>query len=452
MEQLQPIAIEGKQFTAWHYLNDNKTTEIFYGGAAGGGKSFLGSIWHIYKRTQYPNTRGLIGRATLTALEGSTLITFFEVCRLQGYTMGIHYTYNQQKNIINWANGSQTILKDLFQKPSDPDFISLGSTEYTDAFIDEGSEISHKAFDIINSRLRWKLKENNLIPKVLVTCNPSPCWIKDFYIQDPKTKDPIKLKPYQKFVTAMLDDNPDEDFQKLYRTQLEKMESDYDRERLLYGNWDVERGNPSPFAYQFDVKSHVSERAIFSTNKRIVMSIDFNLQPFACTFSHIWEDSEGLHDHTFDELEIVHGSIPAMADEIILRYSAHLHKFEITGDYMGNRGELSQRDNSSLYLQLVDLLGISKNQLKLHPNPYHENSKADFNFVLWKAKDTNKVEFIVNPNCKNSIFDLRNVQWDDLKGGIVKRNRKDESQRGDYLDCHRYRINTYWRQLIKRLR
>ena len=31
-----------KQFDAFNILNDNTTTELFYGGAAGGGKSYLG--------------------------------------------------------------------------------------------------------------------------------------------------------------------------------------------------------------------------------------------------------------------------------------------------------------------------------------------------------------------------------------------------------------------------
>ena len=215
---------------------------------------------------------------------------------------------------------------------------------------------------------------------------------------------------------------------------------------------DLDGVTPSPFAYQFDSEYHVSDKAIFQPTKRIIMSIDFNLQPFACTFSHIWEDANGFHDHTFDEIEIAQGSIPAMADEIKMRYSAHLHKFEITGDYMGNRGELAQRDNASLYLQLVRLLNIPKQALKVVPNPTHENSKADFNMVLWKAKDVDKkVSYLIHPNCKSTIFDLANVQWDDLKGNIVKRNRKDESQRGDFLDAQRYKVNTYWRPILKRL-
>lgn len=35
------ITLSQKQSDAWHYLEDNITTEVVYGGAAGGGKSFL---------------------------------------------------------------------------------------------------------------------------------------------------------------------------------------------------------------------------------------------------------------------------------------------------------------------------------------------------------------------------------------------------------------------------
>ena len=139
-----------------------------------------------------------------------------------------------------------------------------------------------------------------------------------------------------------------------------------------------------------------------------------------------------------------------MADEIRLRYREHIHKFEITGDFMGNRGDISQRDNASLYLQLIKLLNLPKSCLKLVPNPTHENSKADVNYLLWKSKSDKKWEFIINSACKSSIFDLQHVQWDDLKGQISKKDRSQASQKADHLDCHRYRINTYWKKHIIR--
>jgi hypothetical protein len=117
---------------------------------------------------------------------------------------------------------------------------------------------------------------------------------------------------------------------------------------------------------------------------------------------------------------------------------------------MGNRGDISQRDNASLYLQLCKELGISKHQLKLSPNPTHENSKADVNYVLWKAKSEKKCEFIINPTCKGSIFDFQSVQWDNLKQQIVKKDRSNKDQQADRLDCHRYKINHYWKKYILR--
>lgn len=225
-----------------------------------------------------------------------------------------------------------------------------------------------------------------------------------------------------------------------------------DVEQEIYGKF-IDSIPGSLFAVNFDKAYHVSNDAIFNPSRRIILSIDFNMQPFAGTLSHLWEDTSGIHDHTFDEIEIDHGSVPAMADEIKLRYGGHLHKVEITGDYMGNRGDMSQRDLSSLYRQLCKLLGIPFQNLKLHPNPTHINSKADFNFFLWKAKqEGSKIFYKVHPNCKNTIFDLQSVQWDSLKSEIVKRNRKDETQRGDFIDTQRYKCQAYWRPIINRFR
>ena len=435
-------------------LTDKQTTEILYGGGAGGGKSYLGCIWHIYNRLSYPLSRGLIGRAKISALEQSTLVTLRKVARLMGYQEGVHFKYNSQKHVITWGNGSETILKDLFLYPSDPDFISLGSTEYTDAFIDEANEITEKAFDIVNSRIRWMLHDYGLVPKILMTANPGPGWLKEKYVLD-KDGNEVILEPYQKFVRALVTDNPDKAFTDLYRQQLERMASDYDKSRLLFGEWDAEPSNNSPFAYQFDPLYHVSPKAVFIPSKPIIISIDFNLQPFAVTFSHFWQDQEGVHDWTFDEAEIQQGSIPAMIELIKSRYGKYLFSAEITGDFMGRRGDLSQRDNASLYTQLVRGLGIPERQVKLpkEGNPTHENSKADTNFVLWKSKQKgSKAEFIINPSCKGVIRDFKIVQWDDMKGCIKKRDRSDVAQRSDYCDCQRYRINIYWRDYIKRTR
>lgn len=443
------IQFEGKQAEAWFRLTDSTTTEIFYGGAAGGGKSYLGCIWHVYNRTTYPGSRGLIGRAKLSALEQSTLVTLFKVCEQMGYKMGVHYQYNSQKHVINWANGSQSILKDLFLYPSDPDFISLGSTEYTDAFIDEGAEITQKAFDIVNSRIRWKLNEYGLIPKVLVTCNPSPGWIKDHYLIDPDTGDSIRLKPYQKFVRALVTDNPDAEFVKLYSTQLEKMHSEYDRERLLYGNWDVERDVSNPFAFQWSTPDHTGTEAIFQPEKRIYASIDFNLNPFCVTFWHNWEDQYGYHLHGFDEASIDNGSIQAMISLIRTRFGPFLYNLVITGDSMGSNRDIGKVDNSSHYMEIIKGLGLSESQLQVPHNPTHVNSRADVNSLLYMARQAgSRFSVKLHPEkMRMTINDFKVVQCDAF-GGIIKKDRKDLNQRADFLDTGRSVINLCYKKIL----
>jgi hypothetical protein len=423
------IKLSKKQTLAWKYLEDNETTEIGYGGAAGGGKSWLGCIWHIYRRAAYPDSRGLIGRAELSALKESTLVTFFKACSDMGYRAGVDFKYNGQDHTVTWKNGSKTVFKDLKYYPSDPDFTSLGSTEYTDAFIDEATEITQKAFEIVNSRLRWKIAQFGLKPKTLITCNPAPGWVKERFILDKNAK-PVILAPYQKFVQALPTDNPDEAFRQLYIEQLNKMTSDYDKRRLLYGDWEAEREVLNPFAHQYSTSKHESTLAKFDPNKQLLIKIDFNIVPFAVNFSHMWRDSEGEHFHTFAEAEIAKGSIPAMIDLLKAKFLNQLPNCIITGDAMGNRGDLSQRDNASYYMQLKRGLRLSDSQLRVKSNPTHDNSRADVNYVL-----ANFPDYKINPEtCPNTCRDMRTVQCDAF-GEIIKRNRNDLTQRADYLDC-----------------
>lgn len=434
------LDLSQKQSDAWHHLEDNYTTELIYGGAAGGGKSYLGCIWHVYRRIRYPETRGLIGRSKLSNLKESTLVTLFKVASQMGYKSGRDYKYNGQDHTISWSNGSKTILKDLFLYPSDPDFTSLGSTEYTDAFIDEGTEITEKAFDIVNSRIRWKLSDYNLIPKILVTCNPSPGWVKNKYITNDTGK-PIFLQNYQKVITALVTDNPDKEFQDIYINQLKKLSSNYDRERLLYGNWDAHPEVKNPFVVSFTDDNIADVK--HDERKQLIISIDFNLDPFCVTFMHYWEDSIP-HLHVFDEKEIHNGSIPAMADYIKGEYFQFLPYAKMTGDAMGNNRDITQRDNASLYKQLLSRLNMRPQQLQVKSNPTHKNSRADCNFFI------SNFDFKVNPKCKGLLNDIRSVEVDAF-GQILKRDRNDPNQRADFLDAGlRYPVHNFAQKAIQR--
>lgn len=194
-----------KQTIALDHLEDNTTLELLFGGGAGGGKTALGVYWQLKNRLKYPNTRGLIGRAVLKTLKETTLVSLFQIAKMQGLESGKHYKYNGQSNQIEFFNGSVILLKDLFAYPSDPNFDELGSLEITDAFIDEANQVTDKAKNIVRSRIRYQLDENNLIPKILYTCNPAKNWVySDFY----KPQLDGTLPTSKKFIPSLIDDNP----------------------------------------------------------------------------------------------------------------------------------------------------------------------------------------------------------------------------------------------------
>lgn len=228
------MKLSKKQTVGLDYLQDDITSELLFGGGAGGGKSVLGCYWQIKNRIKYPGTRGLIGRAKLKTIKETTLNTFFEVGKLQGLNAGQHYKYNQQSGTIQFWNKSDILLKDLFAYPSDPNFDELGSLEITDAFIDEANQVTKKAKQIVRSRIRYKLQENNLIPKMLMTCNPAKNWTySDFF----KAHRDGKLPEGSKFLQSLVTDNPLID--PSYVKNLQQLDQS-SKERLLFGNWDYD--------------------------------------------------------------------------------------------------------------------------------------------------------------------------------------------------------------------
>ena len=77
---MSEIKLSQKQSDAWHYLNDDVTTELLYGGGAGGGKSIVIALNEINGCNRYEGSRGVIGRKNLKDIKDTTLITYYEVC------------------------------------------------------------------------------------------------------------------------------------------------------------------------------------------------------------------------------------------------------------------------------------------------------------------------------------------------------------------------------------
>jgi len=151
-----------------------------------------------------------------------------------GLKVGEDFTFNAMEGIIRFANGSEILLKDLGWYPSDPNYDALGSLEITGAFIDEANEVKGKAKNIVASRIRYKLDEFGITPKLLMTCNPAKNWVySEFY----KPKKNGTIAKHREFIQALVQDNPF--ISKHYIENLKKLDKN-SRERLYYGNWEYD--------------------------------------------------------------------------------------------------------------------------------------------------------------------------------------------------------------------
>ena len=253
---MKSLVISPKQTEILKVLEDNTHTEVFMGGAAGGSKSFTGCLWQIQRRLKYPGSRGFLPRARLKSLKESTLLTFFEVLKRLGLRLNRDFSYNAITGLIRFPNGSEEYLRDLFYYPSDPEFVGLGSTEYTDGFIDEMAEIGEQAYQIIRSRMRYKLDEFGLIPKIAMGSNPCKTFIyKEFYRKWKENE----LEHYKAYIRASVYDNPF--ISEHYIENLKKLDS-INRARLLDGDWEYEDDPTRLFEYDaiMDLFTNDAER------------------------------------------------------------------------------------------------------------------------------------------------------------------------------------------------
>ena len=195
-----------KQYEAWQFLLDQKTSYLLFGGAAGGGKSYLSASWLFMLASTYAGTRYFVGRSELKAIRSSWLQTFFKVVRDSGMEPLSLFKYNAQDNCLLFANGSRIDLLDLQDEPGDPFFERLGSFEFTSGVIEEAAEVSQAAFDILKARIgRCGNDQHGLFPKILLTANPKKNWL---YYQFYKPHTLGELAPGYAVVLATAKDNP----------------------------------------------------------------------------------------------------------------------------------------------------------------------------------------------------------------------------------------------------
>ena len=177
--------LTSKQTEAFNLLTNEQDISVLYGGAKGGGKSFLLCLWIVYwskwlikffgidKSLQYPLPVGFVGRKRAVDFNDTTFDTFKKIIPPESYILR-----DQDKEIIIEGR-----VKILFGGLDDSNTVKkFNSAELAFTAIDQAEETSRVDVGELQASLRLKYNGKKPPYKRLWTANPAECWLKQDYI------------------------------------------------------------------------------------------------------------------------------------------------------------------------------------------------------------------------------------------------------------------------------
>jgi len=191
-----------KQTACWDAFWNPNITSILFGGAIGGGKSYIGCLlcfyyadWVIKKynlpSTKYPIPLGFMGRNRGVDFNKTTLDMWKGIIPQDQY-----YIREQSKEII-FSDKLKYYYGGLDREE---DISKFSSAEYAIIFIDQAEECNLDKLSMLRARLRRKINGEPLPYKELFTANPKNCWLKDEFVLG---SDPKKV-----YIPALPNENP----------------------------------------------------------------------------------------------------------------------------------------------------------------------------------------------------------------------------------------------------
>ena len=401
-----------KQSEALDILEDGVTTELLFGGGAGGGKSALGCYWSLKMCLKYPGTRGLMGRKAMKVLKDTTLKTFFDICRMQGIQRDIHFRLtgpndNENPNSIVFTNGSIIYLRDLATNPSDPEHDDLGSLEITDAFLDEANQITEKAKGIVKSRIRYRLDEYKLIPKILMTCNPAKNWTyRQFYIP---SRDGT-IPEFRKFIQSLLTDNGF--VSKHYKDNLETLDKP-SKERLLNGNWEFDEDPATLISFEA-INDYFQPQHLSGTGE-MFMTIDVARKGRDNTVLRVWDGWLCIHREVIkkSKLDYVLERVKYLSTRFSVAWSNILADEDGVGGGLCDFGKISGFVNNGRPLR--EMVGNA------YVVPNYQNLRSQCGFKMAEMIERRQVGEICNDQ---TVIDLVSQEMEQIKQRNIDRDGK----------------------------
>lgn len=253
----------------------SKAKYTCYGGARGGGKSFVARIKAILLALYYPGVQILLLRRTYGELVENHAVPLQK--ELKSKTADKIATWNTQDKVFTFANGSRIKLGYC---DNENDVLQYQGQAYEVIFMEEATHFTEFQFNCLkeSNRLSGQCK-NKIEPRMYLTCNPGGVghmWVKRLFI-DKIYSDNEDAKDYN-FIPALVYEN--EYIMKNDPNYVKALESlPEDRKKaMLYGDWDVFEGQ---FFEEFNRNIHIIEPFEIPKHWYIYFTMDYGLDMLA---------------------------------------------------------------------------------------------------------------------------------------------------------------------------
>ena len=403
---------------------------LTYGGAMGGGKSYVCLAIIILLCRIFPKSRWCVIRESIPTLKSTTLVTWNKIVP-KNFVAKV----NQQDHIVTFKNGSEVIFMAEDYK-NDKDFDRFKGLEVNGFLLEQIEELQEALIDVCIIRAgRHKIEGVDASgaplkqpkPLILANMNPTLLWPKK-RIYDPWSKG--KLPRGWHYVPAKITDNPvladDQDYMSRFDTL-----DDLTRRRNIEGDWTA-FGIDKPFLYSFSMVKHViPEPYKPNPHLNILVSFDFNKNPMTCTIA------QGLDIRrlvVFDFVKMENGSTPEVCDRILAKYPEFKFHIDVTGDATGKNRTPMLVGEVNHYTIIKQKFQLSDSNLKVKTkNNDLSASQIMCNSILQHADVT------VTNNCEDLITDCIYAEVDENNELV-----KTQTEGRHFLDNFRYLLEAYY--------
>lgn len=442
-----------KQIEAVESWLDDTVEELLYGGAKGGGKSYLGASLIFGDALTYDGTSYFIARKELNDLRKFTIPTIHEVFS-KGFKLKLddYASFNGQDNAFYLKNGSIVYLIACKEEPSDPLFERFGSMQMTRGWIEEGGEVNENAKANLSLAIgRWKNVEYNLSPKLLITANPKKGWMKREFI-DPFKEG--KLHKSKRFISAKATDNVYLD--ERYVDKLRNEKNAVRRQRLWDGDWDYDDDKNSLIT--FDALTDTFSNTIVKDGQKY-MTVDVARKGRDSTVISIWDGLELINVDVFEKKDTF--MTEQNVKDRAAKYSVPFSHIIIDEDGIGGGvvdhlyGVKGFVANSSPISSSTEIRDRKKRMLNptFVPKVNFANLKSQCGWKLAELINEHKIKFNVPDSRENIILELSAILKDgDIDGEgklqIISKDdvKKEIGKSPDIGDSILFRM---WFELIK---